>query len=184
MEYVTAMRTETTVAQQQGSASLAQFFEDHPEIAPVSDDDANYAMLRVAREEKIAEQLAPVVARFDEQLERQQALIGWIGYLSPTVLTHRAFMDIAGTGSDRYTRFKEEVNRFHVEWKSHFVPMYFQDTAFQSSDYDTLPLFSIEFLEEEKLASKLILPVGVIFLLGLVLWGLGFQTYRKIDLIH
>ena len=99
MEYVTAMRMESSVAQQQGAASLARFFEDHPEIAPVSDDDANFAMLRVAHEERIAEQLAPLEARFEAQRIRQQAFISRVGYLSPTVLAHQAFMDIAGTGS-------------------------------------------------------------------------------------
>ena len=183
MEYVTAMRTESTLAQQQGAASLARFFEDHPEIAPVSDDDANFAMLRVAREERIAEQLAPLEARFEAQRARQQQFIGKIGYLSPTVLTHQAFMDIAGTGPDRYALFLEEAHAFHETWKSHFVPRYFEDIAFMASDYDTLPAFNRAEEDGNRLAGRVLSSVVIILLVGLVFLGLGFFRYRHQELI-
>jgi len=184
MEYITAMRTESTLAQQQGAASLARFFEDHPEIAPVSDDDANFAMLRVAREERIAEQLAPLDARFEEQRAQQQTFISRIGYLSPTVLAHQAFMDIAGTGQNRYAVFLEEAHAFQETWKAHFVPRYFADVAFRASDYEDLPTFDNKRLEEERLTGRLVLPISVILLVGLALMGLGFSRYRRQELIQ
>ena len=184
MEYITAMRTESTLAQQQGAASLARFFEDHPEIAPVSDDDANFAMLRVAREERIAEQLAPLDARFEEQRAQQQTFISRIGYLSPTVLAHQAFMDIAGTGQNRYAVFLEEAHAFQETWKAHFVPRYFADVAFRAADYDDLPSFDTSRLGDEQLTGRLILPISVILLVGLALLGLGFSRYRRQELIQ
>ena len=184
MEYITAMRTESTVAQQQGAESLARFFEDHPEIAPVSDDDANFAMLRVAREEQIAEQLAPLDARFEEQRTRQQTFISRIGYLSPTVLAHQAFMDIAGTGQNRYSVFLEEAHAFQETWKAHFVPRYFADVAFRAADYEDLPSFDTTRLEDEQLTGRLILPISIILLVGLALLGLGFARYSRQELIQ
>ncbi len=183
MEYITAMRMETTLAQQQGAASLARFFEDHPEIAPVTDEDANFAMLRVAREERIAEQLAPLEARFEDQKAKQQAFINSIGYLSPTVLAHQAFMDIAGTGPVRYALFLEEAHAFHETWKAHFVPRYFTDVAFMASDYDALPSFSLARLEDARLPGRVIPPVALILLVGLTLLGLGFSRYGRHELI-
>ena len=182
MEYITAMRTETTVAQQQGAASLARFFEDHPEIAPVNDDEANFAMLRVARAERIAEQLAPLEARFDDQMARQQTFIQAIGYLSPSILVHQAFMDIAGTGTERYSRFFDEAHAFQETWKAHFVPLYFADTAFMAADYDTLPSYSAMYMENERLAGRIILPVTVILIAGMTLFMLGFLRYRGLEL--
>ena len=183
MEYVTAMRTETTLAQQQGAASLARFFEDHPEIAPVSDDDANFAMLRVAREERIAEQLAPLEARFEAQRARQQLLISRIGYLSPTVLAHQAFMDIAGTGAERYARFMDEAHAFQETWKSHFVPRYFSDVAFMAADYDTLPVFDTSENVDGHVPGRVLPSAVILLLLGLGFLGLGFSRYRRQELI-
>ena len=184
MEYITAMRTESSIAQQQGAASLARFFEDHPEIAPVSDDEANFAMLRVAREERIAEQLAPLETRFEEQKAKQQAFIGKIGYLSPTVLAHQAFMDIAGTGSGRYALFLEEVHAFQEIWKSHFVPRYFEDVAFMAADYDTLPAFEVESLRNYTILGRVVTPTAVILLIGIIFLGLGISKYRSYELIQ
>ena len=183
MEYVTAMRTESSVAQQQGAASLAQFLEDHPEIAPVSDEDANFAMLRVAREERIAEQLAPLEARFENQRAKQQTFINRIGYLSPTILAHQTFMDIAGTGSERYAQFFEEAHLFQEEWKAFFVPRYFEDVAFMASDYELLPAFrSVASIQDPQL-NRVVPSVVVLLLLGIAFISAGFAKYRQQEFI-
>ena len=184
MEYITTMRTETSLAQQQGAASLARFLEDHPEIAPVSDDEANFAMLRVAREERIAEQLAPLESRFEAQQARQQAFIKKMGFLSPTVLAHQAFMEIAGTGPDRFARFLEEIHAFHEIWKAHFVPRYFSDLAFKAADFDTLPVFEAALQERDRLVGRVIPSVAFVLFAGLVLLGLGFARYQRQELIQ
>ena len=184
MEYITAMRTETTVARQQGAASLARFFEDHPEIAPVSDEDANFAMLRVAQEERIAEQLAPLEAQYNDQRVRQQAFINRIGYFSPTVLTHQAYMDIAGTGSRTYASFREEVDTFQETWKAHMVPKYFADVAFRAADYELLPTFSDETVKNESVLAQIGPSMGFILIAGIVLFGLGLSRYRTYELIE
>ena len=184
MEYITAMRTESSLAQQQGAASLARFFEDHPEIAPVSDDDANFAMLRVAREERIAEQLAPLEARYNEQQAKQKALIDKIGYLSPTVLTHQAFMDIAGTGSIQFVRFQEEAYAFQEAWKAHFVPRYFADVAFRAADYDGLPIWQSGPVFDKGLTGRIGPLLGCILLYSVLLFYFGFVKYRRQDLVH
>ncbi|MFK7844803.1 MAG: DUF3526 domain-containing protein [Rhodothermales bacterium] len=179
MEYITAMRTESSLAQQQGAASLAQFFEDHPEIAPVNDDEANFAMLRIAREEQIAEQLAPLEGRYNEQRSKQQALIARMGYLSPTVLTHQAYMDIAGTGSAQFANFLEHAHAYQAVWKAHFVPKYFADVAFRANDFDVLPPFLPNDIRNERLFGRLLPPILMCFFCGLILLGLAFVRYRS-----
>ena len=183
MEYITAMRTETTVAQQQGAASLARFFEDHPEIAPVSDEDANFAILRVAQQEQIAEQLAPLDARYNEQRARRQAFINKIGYLSPTILTHQAFMEIAGTGSTHHSQFREDVESFHEVWKAHMIPLYVADVAFRSADFDSLPTYSAAAKDRVSFLSRIGPPMSFVLLAGLLLFGFGFSRYRRQELI-
>ena len=177
--FITAMRTETTVAQQQSSESLAKFFQDHPEIAPVSDDDANFAMLRVVSEERIAEQLAPVMARFVRQQEQQQQFVRALGYLSPTLVTHQMLLDVAGTGPARHTAFLHQLNTFQAVWQEHFVPKYFANVAFQSTDYDTIPRF--EYREETlvDVLGRLAFPLLFLMFATALAGGYGLHRYRQ-----
>ncbi len=178
MAFITAMRTETTVAEQQSSESLAQFFQDHPEIAPVGDDDANFAMLRVVRDERIAEQLAPVMERFVRQQERQQRIVRALGYLSPTLVTHQMLLDAAGTGPARHAAFLEQVDMFQAIWQEHFVPRYFANVGFQSSDYDTMPRFEYREETPAEVLGRLILPLLFLMLASAIVGGYGLRQYR------
>ena len=179
MEYVAAMRTESSVAQQQGSASLARFFEDHPEIAPVSDESANFAMLRVARNERVAEALAPLEARFEAQKAKQQRMIRALGYLSPTVLTQQAFLEIAGTGHTRHAAFQASVGAYQEVWKAHFLPKLFGNTPFRPADYDALPTYTFSEPSLGASARALALPLVLMVALGLLLGWAGYRRYQQ-----
>ncbi|MEM8487577.1 MAG: DUF3526 domain-containing protein [Bacteroidota bacterium] len=183
MEYITAMRTETNVARQQGAASLARFFEDHPEIAPVTDEDANFAMLRIAQQEQIAEQLAPLETAFSEQLQKQQKFISNMSYLSPTVLVHQSYLHIAGTGSTRYVQFRDELADFQEIWKAHMIPKYFADVAFRAAEYDRLPAYSDESRHTGISLGSLALPMTFTCLVAALLFSLGFIGYSKRELL-
>ena len=182
MEYVTAMRTETTVAQQQGAASLARFFDDHPELASVEEGEADYAMLRVAQDERIAEALAPVEARFREQKDRQQHFIRSLGYLSPAVLAQQAFLDLAGTGHARYAAFAAEVEVFHTAWKAHFVPRYFEGRAFRPHDYDALPTFTFSDPSTTDVLGRIAGPLIALMLLTGLLGAVAYRRYARTPL--
>lgn len=179
MAYVTAMREETSVAEQQSSESLARFFHDHPEIAPVSDEDANFAMLRVARQERINEQLAPIVASFETQRAHQQRFIRALSYLSPALLVQQGLLDVAGTGHHRHAHFTETVQMFQEIWKDYFTPLYFANVAWQSTDYDTLPRFSFTDESWAMVLGRLALPIGVLLAVTALLFTAGFGRYRK-----
>ena len=183
MSFITAMRTETTVAEQQSSESLAKFIQDHPEIAPVNDEEANFAMLRVARDERIAEQLAPVMERFVQQQDQQHRFVQALGYLSPTLVTNRMLLDAAGTGPDRHKDFLGQVKAFQATWQQHFVPMYFANVAFQSADYDTMPHF--EYREEVPavVLGRMAFPVIFLMLGTALIGGYGLRKYRKYSVV-
>lgn len=180
MEYVTALRTESNAAAKQGAASLARFFEDHPEISPVSNDDANYAMLRVAQDARITEQLAPLEMRFQEQLSRQQNVIRAMGYLSPTVLVQQAYLNIAGTGYVKHAAFMEAARTFHETWREFFIPRYFENTPFRPADYDTLPTFTPQAAIQQETSSPLLLPVLTLLLLTGLLGFAGFKRLNRV----
>ena len=179
MEYVTAMRSESSVAEQQGAASLARFFEDHPELAATDVETADYAMIRVARDERVANALAPLEERFRAQRDKQQRFIKALGFLSPTILTQQALLDISGTGHARYADFESQVDQFHEQWKDHFVPKYFDNVAFRPADYDAIPQFSYEEEGLTDVSRRIAAPVAAILLAIGILWLAGFRRLSK-----
>ncbi len=181
MEYIAAMRTESQVAEQQSSESLARYFEDHPELAPVTDDDANFAMLRVARNERITESLAPLVERFNQALEAQHAWSRALAVLSPATLVQQSLQHVAGTGYDRHRAFRTQVDDFHEAWERHFAPRYFAGTSFYASEVDHLPQFRFD--EPGDGGRSFWIPVAVLLGGALAMGGIGLRAYRRYAVI-
>src|SRR5690606_19717788 len=105
--------------QTEGSALLARYFEDHPELSgdPV-DAMENFAVTRVAVAAEVERRVQPVFERYAVQLAAQQALVDRFGFLSPAIVTLEALNDIAGSGAARHRHFTSQVGRFHDQWKA------------------------------------------------------------------
>jgi hypothetical protein len=86
---IQAMRRASDEVVAQRSRVMAQFLEDHPELAPASSGDANaqYAIRVVAITEELERRVQPVLAAFDDQVSLQQELADRYRFLSPAVLT-------------------------------------------------------------------------------------------------
>jgi ABC-2 type transport system permease protein len=148
VEFINAIRRAANDTNAKGREALAAYYEDHPELA-TGDQEKNLKdrdFIYWAVNNEVAQRSEPLLARFDEQLAKQQRLVNRYRFLSPAIITQDALNDIAGTGVERYTRFRRSVERFHDEWKGYFVPKMFQDIKLTSTDYDTYPQF--RFLEE------------------------------------
>ncbi|MEM6646521.1 MAG: DUF3526 domain-containing protein, partial [Bacteroidota bacterium] len=107
-----------------------------------------------------------------------QRLIRALGYLSPTVLTQQAFLEIAGTGHTRHASFMTSVHDFHDEWKAFFVPMLFANTPLRPADYDALPPFGFVEPTLRASAASLAAPLLLMLALGLIFGGAGYRRYR------
>lgn len=166
MDYVTARRTAAGLAEREGAASLARYFHDHPELAEVEEDEADYAMLRVAQDERIAEALAPVEARFAKQKAGQQRFVRALGYLSPAVLAQQAFLDVAGTGHARYAAFDASTEAFHERWAAHFAPAYFERQPLRPADLGALPTLTFQEESARTVAGRLAGPLAALALLA------------------
>ena len=148
VEFINTIRRAANDTNSKGREALAAYYEDHPELA-TGDQEKNLKdrdFIYWAVNNEVAQRSEPLLARFDEQLAKQQRLVNRYRFLSPAIITQDALNDIAGTGVERYTRFRRSVERFHEEWKGYFVPKMFQDIKLTSTDYDTYPQF--RFLEE------------------------------------
>lgn len=145
VELISAMRAASNDASARGAALLAKVYGDHPELAPSQTVDAGEFMSRTyAVQDEVDRQIAPVLARFDEQLVRQQQLAERYRFLSPAVLTHAALTDLAGTGAPRYRAWLDQVLGFHHRWQEFFVPRAFRRQWLTPADFDAIPRFSYQ----------------------------------------
>ncbi len=141
--FVAATRTAEADVRQRGTEPVAQFLADHPEMADAMDDDVSesFAVMAIARDALVAEAVGPVVTQFAERRAQQTTFVRTVGALSPTVLAHAAFLDLAGTGDAQQQRALDAVEAYQERWRAHFEPLVFADTPFRAADYPYAPQF-------------------------------------------
>jgi ABC-2 type transport system permease protein len=159
VELVAVTRQATVETREAGSQLLAVYLEDHPELAP-GDREKNIkdsASIDFANHREVERRVAPLAARFDEQLAKQQRVVGFLSFLSPSIAAQEALEDIAGTGAARYQNFRRQTATFHSEWQNRYAPKLFLRATradatevdrgrLTPADYDDYPRFS--FAEE------------------------------------
>lgn len=180
MAYVQTLRTASSNAEQQGSALLAKYYGDHPELAERGNIQANiddWTVVRYAVNTEITERVKPLLQRFDEQATNQQTLTNRLQILSPAIVTQAALNDLAGTGTARYQYFQDSVHRFLSEWHAFFAPKLFRAVRLTPSDYDTAPRFT--FIEEPVSSIAGRASVGLFILLISILF-VGIFCFRML----
>jgi ABC-2 type transport system permease protein len=176
VELVQAIREATNDANQRAASVMARYFLDHPEMVPQGEapDPNDYQARSYAIREDVERAMAPVLARYDEQLLAQQMQVDRLKYLSPSIVAQEALNDIAGTGLARYKHFLGLVDRFHQEWRDYFVPKVFARRSLSASDYEAFPAFQYE--EESGAAVRsrvstgfagLVVPLILVFAAGM-----------------
>jgi ABC-2 type transport system permease protein len=174
MELILALRAATDAANSDRSKLLAAYYEDHPELAPpgqaaTANVDAQF--LRVVSGERIERDLAPVLARYEAQLARQQALVEKLQFLSPALLVQSALADAAGTGLSRHRAFLAQVAAHHAELRAFFHPRILRKETFAA--WDDVPEF--RYVEEPaKSVAGRLAPTFAVLTLGataLAAWG-------------
>jgi ABC-2 type transport system permease protein len=147
VELILASRAATDQATAERSNLLGAFYEDHPELAPAGSDamhGADFITLQLVTAQRVEHDLAPVLARFRDQLARQRRLVEKLKYLSPALLAQSALADAAGTGSARYDWFFEQVRTHHSELRAFFEPRELSKEKFVA--WDDVPVF--DYVEE------------------------------------
>jgi hypothetical protein len=90
----------------------------------------------------VDQQLTDVLSRFDRQLAAQQALVDRFSFISPAIVANEGMASLAGNGTRRYERFKQQVIGYHESWKSYFVPRVLNGIAIVETDFERFPRWS------------------------------------------
>ncbi|MEO0557200.1 MAG: DUF3526 domain-containing protein [Bacteroidota bacterium] len=181
--FVAATRTAEADITQRGTEPLAQFLSDHPEMAEAVGDETaaaeSFAVMAVARNAAVAEALEPIVAQFAEQRARQTAFVRTVGALSPSILAHAAFLDLAGTGDAQQRRTLDAVETYQEQWRDHFEPLVFADTPFNAADYPNAPRFTPAPEAPGEAARQASGPLVGLALASLLVLGFGFLFHSR-----
>lgn len=181
VELIQAMRDATAETSAKGSQLLSKYFEDHPDLAGAKADASDFGVATLITQEQLDERIQPVLDRFDDQLDRQQALVDRYRLLSPAVLAQASLLEIAGTSTHRYKHFTQQVDAYHRAWRAYFSPLVLKSRKMTADDVDRTPRFQFEeepFGEIATWASEGFWGLaGLTALLGLVT-GLALRRYR------
>lgn len=92
----------------------------------------------------VDEQLSEVLSRFDRQLAAQQVLVDRFSFISPAIVANEGMASLAGNGTRRYERFKQQVVGHHEAWRAYFVPRIQNGVAIVEDDFEGSPRWSWE----------------------------------------
>lgn len=145
LTYVSEMRSATAEASKRSADVLANYYEDHPELA-AEEMQGGFLPAFFAQQRDIEDKLEPIVDEFESGLFRQQRLVRLTSLLSPAVVVHEAFNDIAGTGLARQRSYTQQARDFLGLWHETLRPKVFTAADMSVADYDGLPVF--EFRED------------------------------------
>lgn len=168
VELVNAARAAASDAEEQASALEgdhgAEAADEGGEEGALAERYRSTVQRALVVQEELERRVAPVVAAFREQLERQQVLVNRLRFLSPAIVLHEGLYDVAGAGVERRAGFLEQVDAWHAEWRAFFAERIRAGRELTPEDYAALPSFG--YVEEPP--SELGARVGVGFA-GLVL---------------
>jgi ABC-2 type transport system permease protein len=176
IDLILAMREAAEKATAERSQLLGAFYEDHPELAPGADTRTDeFATLQLVTDQAVERELAPVLARYEEQLGRQQALVGRLQFLTPALMTQAALAEAAGTGIARHRWFLGQARAHHAELRAFFEPRALRGESFAA--WDEVPAF--QYVEESSgdVFWRVAPALAVLLLSSLVL---GLWTWRAL----
>jgi ABC-2 type transport system permease protein len=180
VEAAVQARAATQEATVQGSRELGQFLQDHPTSGNVGREGMRqYAMLQAERDRRVADRLQAVEGRFNAQLEKQQRLASWLSILSPTMIAQGALLDIAGTSTERFERFRMEAAAFQQQWRAYFEPRVLDASTLTPAEYADAPSFTYVDEAFAAAARRIVAPIAALIAVGIALFVLGFRRYRS-----
>lgn len=143
VDMIQSMRVASQEVTARRATVMARYLEDHPELAGADGKAQNeFGVRAVATQQELDRRMEPVQEHFNEQIERQQALVDGYRFLSPAIVAQSALYDLAGTSAFRYRHFVGQVTEYHQAWQRHFQPLTLRNARFTPGGVDGLPRFA------------------------------------------
>jgi ABC-2 type transport system permease protein len=177
IDLILALRNATDAATAERSKLLGTYYEDHPELASAGGGAGDFVTLQLVTGQRVEQDLAPVLARYQAQLARQEAILDKLQFLSPALLAETALAESAGTGLPRHHWFFTQVMAHHAELRAFFDSRTLGKEKFTA--WDEVPPFRYS---EERMSDVVarVAPALAVF----VLFGLALGLVARRELRH
>jgi ABC-2 type transport system permease protein len=177
---VLPLSTEPDLAERR-DRMLETFFRQHPEINAYADYNSEHGRFRIFNEARWEERqrlIKPLDDQFADTRRNQDVMIARLSYLSPALLIELALEDVAGSGPNRYHRFREQIDQHVQVWRTWFWPKLFRNSVFRSEDYLRIPQFT--FVEEpfNAVGPRTAAPFLMLWALSLAIAYLGVRRLK------
>ncbi len=167
-----SLKTEVTKKQDE---ILDNFLRDHPEYA--INDTTQYRGFYhryMASQKLIKEELSPVLSEYETQLQKQQQWVGRLRWISPAIIVQESLNQMAGTSTQDYENFRNQVVAFAGTWRAHFMPFLYNNRNFSQKDQPNLPEFGYT---QKSHNSQAVVPM--LLLVSIALFGLGIVVSNR-----
>jgi ABC-2 type transport system permease protein len=152
-ELANQARATLVAAERRGEQVLGDFYTLHPEMKPaVAGGEMEGARQYWAVMKQSETQVAPAMARFEENLLRQQQLVSACQFLSPAIAMQEILNEISGNSTARHRHFRQQAAEHLEQWHSLMAPRLFRGASLRASDYDWIPRYRYR---EEPLNARL-----------------------------
>ncbi|HTU13063.1 MAG TPA: ABC transporter permease subunit [Allosphingosinicella sp.] len=155
----------------------SEFENDHPELTDEAAERARTARRAVQIDRDVETALRPLNSRFEEQRLAQQRTVDALSFLSPAAVTASGQAMVAGTDSATWLEFRQAARGYLTLIKSRLAQLILAGQPLTADGYRGLPRFD---WRPEPQA-----PVGpalYLMLLTLLVGGIAFRRFRKLDL--
>ena len=171
------MRAATAEASKRSADLLANYYEDHPELA-ATEMQGGFLPAYFAQQRDVEKRVQPIVDDFESRLVQQQRLVQITSLLSPAVLVQETFNDVAGTGVGRQRSFTGQAREFLAQWHETLQPKVFTAADMTLDDYDRLSVFALREDDRGELISRSMAALGALLLPASCLL---FWARRRVD---
>jgi ABC-2 type transport system permease protein len=142
-ELIIADREAEPNTDRDGESALATFRRENPTLQPAAPtieiSERRRQLLAVFLKNNRAFERA--ARRYDDQLTGQQQLVNRLSFFSPPIVLQATLNDLAGTGFNRFSRFRAQVWQWVEGQRAFFIPRIMRGERLTGVDYEQLPRF-------------------------------------------
>ena len=144
---------------------------------PKADD---YAKRVATVQDELARRSAPVLTELRDQLRKRQAVSSALRFASPAVVVQLALEDVAGAGAARHQRFEDQVDAFHIVFRSYFTDRVQEGARFSSGDLAEVPTLAFQEESAAALLWRVLAGVFALLLAGAALLAIAWPGLKRI----
>lgn len=165
---INEVRTLQADATKRQDEILDNYLRDHPEYV-INDTTQQRTFWHgyIASQNLVRKELQPVLDNYEGQLKKQQQWISKLKWLSPAIITQESLNKMAGTSTEDYEHYRNQVKEFSEAWRGHLFPMVYNNRSFTKEDIAQLPSFKYQPKEHSSKAPLVVLLISLgVFVLG------------------